>query len=143
GRGQLIQERREQVVVVPVDQQYVYRRVSQTPGAGEAGEPGPRDHHTREAHFSGGFRNLPPPPCRRLAILSSASAPPVASSSDLGSFCFFLITGSNRSPTFSTRLSTWSDSKTSFVGSPDFKQRSTSSHDTGVETVGRDRARSE
>src|SRR5207245_11573981 len=95
-----------QRVGVPVDQQYVYRRVSQTPGAGDAAEPGPRDHHPRAAHLSGGFRNLPPPPCRRLAILSSASAPPVASSSDLGSFCFFLITGSKRSPSLSTRLRT-------------------------------------
>src|SRR5713101_788776 len=142
-RSHLVEQRREQVVVVAVDQQHVHWCLLQSPGAGEAAEPGPCDHHPRAAHLAGGFRKRPPPLCRRLAILSRACAPPVAWSSDLGSFCFFLITGSNRSPSFSTRLRTWSESNTSFVGSPAFKQRSTSSQDTGVETVGRDRARSE
>src|SRR4029077_12344837 len=42
-----------------------------------------------------------------------------------------------------TRARTCSESKTSRDGSPDLKHRSTSSHDTGVETVGRARARRE
>src|SRR5260370_5195948 len=156
-RSHLVEQRREEVVVVAVARQDVHWRLLQGPGAGEAAESGPCDQPPRAAqsgvpakskiswgiHLAGGFRKRPPPLCRRLAILSRASAPPVASSSDLGSFCFFLITGSNRSPSFSTRLSTLSESNTSFVGSPAFKQRSTSSHDTGVETVGRDRARSQ
>src|SRR4029077_18930449 len=142
-RGHLVEQRCEQVVVVAVDDEHVDRRARQGASAGETAEAGARDHDPRAGHFSVGLRDLPPPLCRRLAILSSASAPPVASTSDLGSFCFFLRTGSKRSPCLATRARTCSDSKTRSLGSPALKHFSTSVHDTGVETVGRWRARSE
>src|SRR5205814_5096521 len=47
------------------------------------------------------------------------------------------------SPSFSARLSTCSESKTRRLGSFAFRHFSTSSHVTGVDTVGRARARSE
>src|SRR6266851_2174872 len=142
-RRDLVQERREEVVVVAVDEQHVDRRVFQASRAGETAETGTRDHDPRPAHFSGGLRNRPEPPRRRLAIFSRATPPPVASSSDLGSFCFFLMIGSQRSPCLATRARTWAESNTSRLGSFFFRQFSTSSHVTGVDTVGRARARSE
>src|SRR5258708_5201427 len=142
-RGDLVEQRREEVVVVAVDEQHVDRRPLQGPSAGEAAEAGARDHDPRPSHFAGGLRTRPGPPRRRLAIFSRAIPPPVAASRDLGSFCFFLATGSKRSPSLATRLRTCSQSKTSRLGSFAFKHFSTSSHVTGVETVARARARNE
>src|SRR5664279_295095 len=65
------------------------------------------------------------------------------SASSGGIFCFNFSTGSNRSPYFLARANTSSDSNTSKVGSPFLRQFSTSSHFTGVETVGRSFARNE
>src|SRR5664280_3665281 len=65
------------------------------------------------------------------------------SASSGGIFCFNFSTGSNRSPNFLARASTSSDSKTSKLGSPFFRQLSTSSHFTGVEIVGLSLARNE
>src|SRR5690242_7401848 len=69
------------------------------------------------------------------------SSPSTAPNS--GSFCFSFSTGSNRSPFPSTRFKTSLLSNTSSLGSFFFMQRSTWSHSTGVETVGRSLARSE
>src|SRR5689334_9610515 len=58
-----------------------------------------------------------------------------------GSFCFSFSTGAKRSPFFFTRATVWSDrnfSKSAFFF---FKQFSTSSQVTGVETVGSSFAR--
>src|SRR5260370_37621510 len=142
-RRDLVEQRREEVVVVAVDEQHVDRRPLQRSCAGEATEPGARNHHPRPSHFAGGLRTRPGPPRRRLAIFSMATPPPVASSSDLGSFCFFLTTGSKRSPSLATRLRTCSESNTSRFGSFAFKHFSTSSHVTGEETAARARARKE
>src|SRR5260370_1123378 len=142
-RRDLVEQRREEVVVVAVDEEHVDRRPLQGSCAGQAAEAGARDHDSRPAHFAGGLRDRPGPPRRRLAIFSRATPPPVASSSDLGSFCFFLDTGSKRSPSLATRLRTCSESNTSRLGSFAFRHFSTSSHVTGVETVARARARSE
>src|SRR5260370_24608816 len=136
-RGDLVEQRREEVVVVAVDEQHVDRRPLQSPSAGEAAEAGARDHDPRPAHFAGGLRTRPGPPRRRLAIFSRATPPPRAPSNALGTFCFFLATGSKRSPSLATRLRTWSESKTSRFGSFAFKDFSTSSHVTRVETVAR------
>src|SRR6185312_13279730 len=125
-----------------VDERHVDRHVPERPRTREAAEPGADDDDARPAHDACGFRNLPPPLRRRLAILSTAVTPPVASSRDFGSFCFFFATGSNRSPSLSTRFRTWSESKTSRLGFLALRHFSTSSHVTGVDTVGRARARS-
>src|SRR3954447_4055000 len=60
-----------------------------------------------------------------------------------GSSCTRVSTGPNRSPSRSTRARTSSCSNTSSDGSPASRQASTSSHATGVETVGLSFARSE
>ena len=60
-----------------------------------------------------------------------------------GSFCFNFNNGSNRSPIFSTRFSTSSERKFSRSASFFFNADLTSSHSTGVETVGCSFARRE
>jgi hypothetical protein len=60
-----------------------------------------------------------------------------------GSSCTSERTGAKRSPRSSTRRRTASVSNVSRSGSPASRQARTSSHPTGVETVGRSRARSE
>src|SRR6266568_1133385 len=125
-RRDLVEEWSEEVVVVAVDQQHVHGCVLERPRARQARKSRARDDHPRthlmtcshsgglRCPFCGGYR--PPPPWRRVAIFSTASTPPIALRRDRGSFCFFLSTGSNRSPSLSTRFSTWSESKTSRLG---------------------------
>ena len=60
-----------------------------------------------------------------------------------GSFCLTVASTANRSPSCSTRESTASVSNVSSSGSARVRQRATSSQLTGVETVGRSRARTE
>src|SRR5260370_27375206 len=136
-RRDLVEQRREEVVVVAVDEEHVDRRPLQGSCASQAAEAGARDHDSRPAHFAGGLRNRPGPPRRRLAIFSSATPPPVASSNDLGSFCFFLATGSKRSPSLATRLRTCSPSNTSRLRSFPFRHFSTSPHVPRGGTVSR------
>src|SRR5438094_828554 len=158
---ELVRPLREQVVVVAVDEQHVDVDAFQRAGACDPAESGAGDDDAWSACQLSGYSrpfsvrsmrpvrpfcggNRPPPMLRRrLAIFSTAGAPPVSCSSERGSFCFFFTTGSNRSPSFATRASTWSESNTSVEGSPVFKHFSTSAHVTGVDTVGRARARSE
>src|SRR5271167_24929 len=82
---------------------------------------------------------------REAEVPSATVLSPPEFSRDLtdGSFCFNFNTGSKRSPNFFVLSSTWSDSNTSSLGSPFFRQLSTSSHFRGVETVGLSRARNE
>ena len=54
-----------------------------------------------------------------------------------------LATSANRSPSRATRLSTCAMSNARYSGSPLARARLTSSHVTGVETMGRSRARTE
>src|ERR1019366_8818461 len=79
------------------------------------------------------------------AALGFADAPAshFCNASTGGLFFFHFSTGSNRSPYFLARANTSSDSNTSKLASPFFRQTSTSSHLTGVETVGRSLARNE
>ena len=60
-----------------------------------------------------------------------------------GIACTSESTGAYRSPCSPKRATTWPASKTSRAGSPPSRQSRTSSQVTGVETVGRSRARSE
>jgi len=60
-----------------------------------------------------------------------------------GSSCTSDRTGANRSPTSSTRRRTSAVSNVSSDGSPTSRHARTSSQDTGVDTVGRSRARKE
>jgi hypothetical protein len=76
-------------------------------------------------------------------LTASSAAGSFRSSSTAGSFCRSFNTGANKSPTCSLRESTWSESKMSSSGFFRFKQRSTSSHFTGADTVGRALARKE
>src|SRR5207302_4280048 len=79
------------------------------------------------------------------AAISTASGSGAAAASlpKSGNFCLSFSTGSKRSPNLSTRSNTCGASKTSRLGSFFLNVRSTSSQVTGVETVGRSRARSE
>jgi hypothetical protein len=45
GRGDLIQQRLEQVVVVAIDEDHVYRHATQRPGRLQPAESGAHDHH--------------------------------------------------------------------------------------------------
>src|SRR6266850_2601414 len=58
-----------------------------------------------------------------------------------GNFCFSFSTGAKRSPCFSTRARTLSERNFSRSAFFLFKQLATSSHATGVETVGSSLAR--
>ena len=61
--------------------------------------------------------------------------------SDFGSFCLSVSTGANRSPTSSTRFSASCASNVIDAVSSVAAQWATSSHVTGIDTVGRDFAR--
>ncbi len=78
-------------------------------------------------------------PRRGFVRKSSASA----ADHTEGSFCTSDSTGANRSPRSAIRSSTWRASKRSASGSPPSSAARTSSHCSGVETVGRSVARSE
>src|SRR5581483_7345616 len=78
-----------------------------------------------------------------ISSAAGATAPEDTAACSAGNFCFKSITGSNRSPIFSTRLMTSLFSNTSSPASFFLRHFSTSSHDTGVDTVGCSRARRE
>src|SRR5215472_11830561 len=105
-------------------------------GGANVAEPKPPGHDLRQQlHLVG---------AQALAFVAPApELAPAALHTDSGSFCFSFRTGWNRSPICSTRCSTASESKTRKSGSRASRQPATSSHVTGVETVGRSRARSE
>ena len=81
----------------------------------------------------------PPPPPIGVPLADNARWQVYSDGSD----CLSDWTGANRSPSSSTRCSTCPASNTSRSGSPDSWQSPTSSHVTGVDTVGRSLARSE
>jgi len=60
GRRHLVEQGREQVVVVAVDDQHIDWRMTERPGTGEAAKSRAGDHDPWTGHVSGGLRNRPP-----------------------------------------------------------------------------------